>query len=226
MRIEEERETGAVKSSWRESSVDSRRAAFDPVREGRERKLLQFAVGPGFADVVSGDRDRVPRGDVDRRSRRICVRRQPRPTDRGGRDVSCRVRDVSLEDVALTVPRSAVPGTPCSSATSSYSSSRSVAGVLIVIDGETSPSGNAGNKSSQRRRASRSRYAGTPDLAERTRVVRVVAELGRCRSKATDKPVFAPARADSGTALVRLLRRDAKPAYCRDRPGLLGTCPE
>ena len=40
-----------------------------------------------------------------------------------------------------TVPRSRDGATPCCSATSSYSSSSSDAGALIVIDVDTSPSG-------------------------------------------------------------------------------------
>ena len=40
-----------------------------------------------------------------------------------------------------TVPRNSAAGTPCPSATSSYSRSSSEAGALIVIDVDTFPSG-------------------------------------------------------------------------------------
>ena len=105
-----------------------------------------------------------------------------------------------------TVPRRAVPGTPCPSATSSYSKSSNEAGALIVIDVENlierKPVEEVLHVDDQV-----DRDAGTADLAQCHGVVEVVAELFRQVKCDGQLQVCPCARRDPVGALVRLLGR-------------------
>ena len=95
VRVEEEREPGAERIG-REPRRDGRLAVGDPVRE-RERELLRGRRAR-LADVVAGDRDRVPARDpllaVGEQ-----IRRQPHRRPR--REDVVPARHVLLEDVVL-----------------------------------------------------------------------------------------------------------------------------
>ena len=95
VRVEEEGEARA-ELVRREARVDRRCAVGDPVRE-RERELLDRGRA-GLADVVAGDRDRVPARDPLRAVGEE-VRRQPHRRPR--REDVVPARDVLLEDVVL-----------------------------------------------------------------------------------------------------------------------------
>ena len=98
VRVEEEREPRA-EVVRREPRLDGGRAVGDAVRH-RERQLL-CGRRAGLADVVAGDRDRVPRRDVLR-----AVREQVggQPHRRPRREDVVPTRDVLLEDVVLHRP--------------------------------------------------------------------------------------------------------------------------
>ena len=123
----------------------------------------------------------------------------------------------SLSTSFWVVPRSCSLGTPCSSPTSSYSSSRQAAGALIVIDVETWSSG----MPSKAVRMSSIVSIATPvrpDLAEAARVVGVQAELGGQVERHRQ-----PGRAlgeQVAVALVGLLRRGVARVLAH-RPRLL-----
>ena len=90
------KERRAPNSSGERPGFDRRCAVGDPVRE-RERELLNRGRA-GLADVVAGDRDRVPARDPLRAVGEE-VRRQPHRRPR--REDVVPARDVLLEDVVL-----------------------------------------------------------------------------------------------------------------------------
>ena len=128
----------------------------------------------------------------------------------------------SLRMSFCTVPRSSSPGTPCSSATSSYRGAGARAGALIVIEVETSSSGIPSSRTLHvLDRVDRD--AGPADLAGRDRVVRVVAELRR-QVERDREAGLAARRAGSGSA------RSSPPPSRSPRTGGSstagrGTCP-
>ena len=134
------------------------------------------AVEPGLADVIPRDRNRVPIAASPWRSTRRCQRRDAwtgavgrcrcpaRRTPSGCRSGWCRA-----------VCRRA---TPCSSATSWYSSSNVEAVELIVIEVVTSSSGRSGEQVTHVLER-RDRDADLADLTLGSDVVGVKAHLGR-----------------------------------------------
>ena len=142
----------------------------------RERELLG-GRRPGLADVVPGDRDRVPERHLGR-CRTRSGRRPGACAGRSGTIHSFWAMN-SLRMSVCSVPRQARGGdTPRSSAAATNSASATGAGPEIVIDVETAPR----SMPSYRRRTvvgRGDRDALAADLALRQRVVGVVAHQRR-----------------------------------------------
>ena len=202
-------ESRAPNSSGESPASTAAVAVRDAVRD-RERELLHRGRA-GLADVVAGDRDRVPRRDP-LGAVREQVRRQPHRRPR--REDVVPARDVLLEDVVLH--RAAQRG----------------AGDALPLGDEL-----VEQQQQRRRRVDRHRRrdlaerdpgeqdlhvgdrvdrdARPADLAERARVVRVVAELRR-QVEGDREPGLA-ALEQVAVALVRLLRR-GEAGVLPDRP--------
>jgi hypothetical protein len=123
----------------------------------------------------------------------------------------------SLRMSFWVVPLSSSGGTPCSSATSSYSSSNNEPGALMVIDVETSPSGMS---------CISSRMSSIESMATPVRPTSP-SESGWSesspswvgRSKATESPVWP--RSSSSRKRWLVSSADEKPAYWRIVQGRL-----
>ncbi len=98
---------------------------------------------PGLADVIAADRDGVPPGHL---GGAVSEQVGDQPHRRLHRVDVRAAGDVLLEDVVLYSASQLGPGTPCSSATSSYRSSRTAAVALIVMEVDTSPRGIRSNR--------------------------------------------------------------------------------
>ena len=121
---------GVDVETGRPSELDVR----EPVRE-RERELLRGGAAR-FADVVAGDRDRVPAGHLGLAEP---DRVGDDPHRRPGREDELLLRLVLLEDVVLERAAQRARGVPCRSALATNIASRIAAGPLIVIDVVTEP---------------------------------------------------------------------------------------
>ena len=193
---------------------------LDRVRE-RERELLHRRRS-GLADVVAGDRDRIPARHL----------RGAEPEDLGDerearlRRIDVRAaRDVLLEDVVLNrAARASSRAMPRSSATTMYIASSVAAVALIVIDVDTRVERDAVEQHVHvLDRVDRD--ADAADFAERARRIGVDAHLRRQVERDARAP-SAPRRADGGSA--RSSRRAVpKPAYWRivhSRPRYIVGC--
>ena len=210
VRVEEEREPLA-ELVRREPRLDRGLAVGDAVRE-RERQLLHRGRA-GLADVVAGDRDRVPRRDplgaVGEQ-----VGRQPHRRPR--REDVVPARDVLLEDVVLhrAAQRGRRDALPLGDELVEEQQER-----RRRVDRHRRRDLGERDAGEQHLHVGErvDRDAGPPHLAERARVVGVVAELRR-QVEGDREPGLA-AREQVAVALVRLLRRrEARVLADRPRP--------
>ena len=208
VRVEEEGQA-RTEVVGRQAGSDRRGAVGDAVGE-REGKLLHCSRS-GLADVVAGDRDRVPGRDP-LRAVREQIGRQPHR--RARREDVVPARDVLLEDVVL------------------HGAAKRGARHTVLLRHQLVQQQQQRRRCVDRHRrryiAERDpgeqqlhvgervdRHAGAADLAERPRIVRVVAELGRQVER--DRQAGLAAFEQVAVARVRLLGR-GKPRVLADRP--------
>ena len=210
VRVEEERQP-CTELVGRLAGLDRGGAIRDPVGN-RERELLHRRRA-GFADVVPGDRDRVPGGDP-LRAVREQVGRQPHR--RARREDVVPPRDVLLEDVVLHRPAEC----------------RRRNALLLrdqLVEQQEQPGGRV-DRHRRRHGVERDpaeedlhvrdrvdRHAGAPDLAECARIVGVHAELRRQVER--DRKTGLAVLEQVAVARVRLLGRgEARVLAHRPRP--------
>ncbi len=231
VRVEEEGEPGREVVD-REPAGHGRLDVGEAVGE-REGELLGGGRA-GLADVVAGDRDRVPQRHL---ARAELDHVHAQPHGRLGREDPLLLRDVLLEDVGLDRPAQLVPADP-----------------LLLADADVEREQHRrGRVDRHRRRDLVERDAGeellhvrervdgdalAPDLAERLRVVGVVAHQGRhveggrepglaVLEEVAEAHVRLLGRAEAGELAHRpelpAVHRGVDPARVRDRrPGSRG----
>ncbi len=126
--VEEERQAGRELVD-RQARASGELHVREAVRE-RERQLLERSR-TGLADVVAGDRDRVPAGHLGR-AERDGVAHQAHRLARG--NTNSFWAWYSFRMSFCSVPPSLALGTPCASALATNIASSTAAGALIVID--------------------------------------------------------------------------------------------
>ena len=163
------------------------------VRE-REGQLLDGRRA-SFANVVAGNRDRIPaRHLVRAEAKHLRDQRQA-----GSRRINVRAaRDVLLENVVLDRPAERRPRDARSSATTRYIASSVDAVALMVIDVETRSSGIPSRSRACPRRCRSPRPRGRPRPAARGESESIPICVGR--SKATDKPGLSRGQQVAGSA--------------------------